>query len=51
MTVKWKSAETQGQSLPTGKGTALQTCHRLTPKILGSCDPQGMEVHSINECT
>ena len=25
--------------------------HRLTPKILGSCDPKGMEVHSISGST
>ena len=51
MIVKWKSTETQSQSLPTCKGTALQTHHRFTPKILGSCDIQGMEVHSIGGST
>ena len=51
MTVKQKSTEAQGQSLPTCKWTALQTCHRLIPKILGSCDPQSMEVHSIGGST
>ena len=51
MTVKSKSTKAQGQSLPTCQGTGLQTCHRLTPKILGSYDSQGMEVHSISGST
>ena len=51
MTVKWKSTKAQSLSLPTRKGTTLQTHHRITPEILGPCDPQGMEVHSISGST
>ena len=32
----------------TCKRTALQTCHTLTPKILSSHDPKGMEIHGID---
>ena len=48
VTVKWKSTKAWGWSLHICKRTALQTHHRLTPEILGSCDPQGMELHSIS---
>ena len=51
MTVKWKSTKAQGQSLPTCKVIALQTCHRLTPKILGSCNFQDMEMYTISGST
>ena len=51
MTVKYKGTETSSQSLPTCKGTELQTHHKFTPNILGSCDTQSMEVYSVGGST